>query len=577
MSGTNSFENEVQALASIYEDDLHVQGNTLTIRVHSLQNDPGNEEIDAQIDLELCCPDNYPKELPEIAFKNCRGLSHKQVNTLTAQVEAYGITLKGNPMIFDLVCYVLDYLIDNNRPRKKSCYDEMMCRKEQELARFKLDEVRKMKKVCDVKRKVQEKLEENYSSDEDDFESKTQVISNDNFRDDYMKNTIIMCNPALCHCSKYIRFSNKVLRGQCIDHNECCISYCALDTTTGEQLIIHEWILKPGQQANNIQNILKSIENEFNYLKKLNHENLNSYVDFKCMKNDEKDEYVVYIAEKFVSMVTLNTFIKQSFIFDLEFVQFLVQSVLKAILYLHERKVVLKNLSENNIYFNKLGNFKIASYSTPKRMGDVYRLCQNEETEYTKSDQKTDIKHLGLILNDVMELTSKKNDNKGSNHKLVEFKDFIDKCLIKNEERRWGARELLDHDFLKSNSSYEATGTRRQSYSELTFETIDDADQDKIDLSVMEMNSRFPKDFTVLDTVGKGSFGTVWKVRNKLDRQIYAIKKIKLDKNSTDFDRKIIREVKLLSKLKHENVVRYYGSWIEVYSETENLMENNVS
>lgn len=50
-------------------------------------------------------------------------------------------------MIYNLVCFVLDYLIDNNRPRKKSCYDEMMCRKEQELARFKLDEVRKMKKV----------------------------------------------------------------------------------------------------------------------------------------------------------------------------------------------------------------------------------------------------------------------------------------------------------------------------------------------------------------------------------------------------------------------------------------------
>lgn len=157
------------------------------------------------------------------------------------------------------------------------------------------------------------------------------------------------------------------------EHHDCCISYCALDTTTGEQLTVHEWVLKPSNQANNIQNILNSIENEFNYLKKLCHENLNSYVDFKSMKNFEKDENVVYIAEKFISNVTLKTFIKQSFMFDMDFVQFLVQSVLKAMLYLHEHKVVLKNLSENNIYFDKLGELTFLCVFNKKKIQAIYK------------------------------------------------------------------------------------------------------------------------------------------------------------------------------------------------------------
>lgn len=53
------------------------------------------------------------------------------------------------------------------------------------------------------------------------------------------------------------------------------------------------------------------------------------------------------------------------------------------------------------------------------------------------------------------------------------------------------------------------------------------------------------------------------KVRNQLDGGVYAIKRILLDPKSKQFNKRITREVKLLSRLNHENVVRYYNSWIE--------------
>lgn len=44
---------------------------------------------------------------------------------------------------------------------------------------------------------------------------------------------------------------------------------------------------------------------------------------------------------------------------------------------------------------------------------------------------------------------------------------------------------------------------------------------------------------------------------------MYAIKRIELNPRNRQLNRRITREVKLLSQLNHENVVRYYNSWIE--------------
>ena len=67
----------------------------------------------------------------------------------------------------------------------------------------------------------------------------------------------------------------------------------------------------------------------------------------------------------------------------------------------------------------------------------------------------------------------------------------------------------------------------------------------------------------VLRWIGKGGFGDVIKVRNKLDAGLYAIKRIPLNPKSKKLTKNITREVKLLSRLNHDNVVRYFNSWIE--------------
>lgn len=54
------------------------------------------------------------------------------------------------------------------------------------------------------------------------------------------------------------------------------------------------------------------------------------------------------------------------------------------------------------------------------------------------------------------------------------------------------------------------------------------------------------------------------KCKNKIDQRIYAIKKIILPSKITESqEKKILREVNLLSRLHHHNVVRYYSAWRE--------------
>ena len=84
--------------------------------------------------------------------------------------------------------------------------------------------------------------------------------------------------------------------------------------------------------------------------------------------------------------------------------------------------------------------------------------------------------------------------------------------------------------------------------------------------------SRFRNEFTEVELVGKGSFSDVFKVRNRIDGQYYAVKRLK-KQCSNESEKKICeREASILSLLSHRadqfpdlscHIIRYYASWFE--------------
>lgn len=147
----------------------------------------------------------------------------------------------------------------------------------------------------------------------------------------------------------------------------------------------------------------------------------------------------------------------------------------------------------------------------------------------------------------------------------VHLKEFITKCISQDERERVTLQSLLSHTFLKTPLFREVV--KEQDESQETFDSAAPAPLATplvVDTpSGAIFPSRLRSEFETLQFLGSGGFGDVIKVKNKLDGNIYAIKCILLDAKSRQLNKKITREVKLLSRLNHENIVRYYNSWIE--------------
>ncbi|GMH87525.1 hypothetical protein TL16_g10882 [Triparma laevis f. inornata] len=82
--------------------------------------------------------------------------------------------------------------------------------------------------------------------------------------------------------------------------------------------------------------------------------------------------------------------------------------------------------------------------------------------------------------------------------------------------------------------------------------------------------SRYSSDFKELQILGSGGGGSVWKVKNRLDKRLYAVKKIKLrpeqGKWKSKFEqsnRRLRREVRSISRLESRWICRYYQGWVE--------------
>ena len=83
------------------------------------------------------------------------------------------------------------------------------------------------------------------------------------------------------------------------------------------------------------------------------------------------------------------------------------------------------------------------------------------------------------------------------------------------------------------------------------------------------LEKRFESEFEKIQTIGRGGFASVYKVRNILDNSLYAIKKIKIriDNENIELQREIsnvLQEIRYLAKFRSEFIVTYNHSWVEV-------------
>ncbi|XP_078593658.1 eIF-2-alpha kinase GCN2-like isoform X1 [Branchiostoma floridae x Branchiostoma japonicum] len=386
------------------------------------------------------------------------------------------------------------------------------------------------------------------------------------------------------------RGERSVSKGRCIGagpRSSGSLVYVGMDNSSGQVVAIREWVLKwahvSRKQASEHKDIarclkqLSSCEQELLSLLKLDHPGL---VRNLAMRHSQHQNTItVQLLMEYVGGGHLASCISNGMPVHLSVLHSYTEQLLDTLQYLHNKSVVHKDLRPSSVFLDSTGHLAVADYSIEKRFGDLYTAVNTGHGGVRFSDDKVqarpskreDILRLGMLIlslylgEEVTEYPVKIPSDLPS-----DFQDFISRCCETDERARWSTQQLLDHPFLKPTVADVLTqADNNQAPSNQGGPGVQEEDSpadtsgvDPSDLS-WQSRSRLHNEFEELEWLGKGGFGDVIKVKNKLDGCMYAIKRIPLDPKSKAFNRKITREVKLLSRLNHENVVRYYNSWIE--------------
>ncbi|KAI4482571.1 hypothetical protein M0804_008424 [Polistes exclamans] len=615
-------DNELEVLKSIFGDELRDlrknktkkkwQPLDISITLTPQKGMSGPAEIYAQIDLHITCGEKYPDVVPTMELKNSQGLSNQQVEVLYTELTRLAYQLSGEVMIFELAQHVQKYLHEHNKPSYSSFYEEMISRhqekKQYEMQEKQLKEDKERQVLQDEIQKRQDALKaemRNFARKYfgSDVASQTLPSSPQEKVRTYSRRRCMSTSESsegsLCEHrgTKLLHFDNskgerQIHRGKCLGHsNKGSIVYAGLDMTSGELVVVTEWTLKYGthkekQEKRDIADLqyamkqISSLEQELNHLHKLHHPNLVHYLNMKYVQDN--NNIVIYILQEFVVGTSCAFFLMENISIDIDILRHLASGILSALQYLHENNVVHRDLRDTSVFIDHIGGIRLADYSLDKRLADIYRTSSLAKVEHDfptiqgRGGKKTDIYRFGILMLSLLKGTIVSGKDIDLTIILQpHLKDFISKCLVNDERLRWSAEQLLQHSFIKTPLDHSLSRLKLKTNNEQKDDEPEKPDSDiELHLPTLGGQSRIRNEFEILKWLGKGAYGDVLKVKNKLDRGVYAIKRIELNPKKRQLNRKITREVKLLSRVNHENVVRYYNSWIESATIDDSLQHN---
>uniref|UniRef100_W8B1Y4 non-specific serine/threonine protein kinase n=1 Tax=Ceratitis capitata TaxID=7213 RepID=W8B1Y4_CERCA len=574
------------------------------------------QEIHVRAKLHITCPSKYPKVPPKIQLEDVQGLSDRHIKELLRRLLVESETLRGEVMIYELTQVVQSFLRRYNMPPKGSLYDQMV--QENEKREKERQEMKQLKEQLERQTLMEEveRQKEMFKTAVKRREEPRRSMSETNYQDhssESSENSSPYCrghfyaNKCVEHRNSerlyFHKVGRQVQRGSCLGHSQKgFIAYTGIDLDSGQLLYVTEWTIKYLQLDkkcgigghcywvstesrcngnHRVDVVISSIEKQVASLAQLQHKNLVQYECVLCKKG--KEGLIVYLVQDFVLGTSLSN-ITTTIGWCTEGVRMVARGVLAALVYLHNKGVSHSRLLSSTVFMDNTGALRCTDFSL---VSNLLELVGGAEQSTTQGD----LPDFGALVESLMP------------SQTYEMRDFIEKC---NSERTLSASELLEHPFLhtslpgqddKNNQLAIALthrGPRRKSSgtpdvaARLDTRTPDrDLEQQQRSLQLQRKQlhqlgassaftpivptgqSRLHTEFEILQYLGKGAFGDVLKVRNLLDNRSYALKRVRLSACNRTLYRKIRREVELLSRLNHENVVRYYNSWIETATDSD--------
>jgi len=290
--------------------------------------------------------------------------------------------------------------------------------------------------------------------------------------------------------------------------------------------------------------IVRRFERESMVIAKLNHPNIVHIID----RGKAGNRY--YFVMEYVEGTSLREVIERRNI-PLNTKLDMIAQVCKALDYAHKNGVIHRDIKPTNILIDRQGNPRVADFGiaqivgTPDSemtssdviMGTLAYMSPEQRVSSTNVDQTTDIYAIGVILYEI--LTDKKpmgrfkapsELNPDMNPVLNEI---IMKCLAQESAERYQTAVDLKNDILN---------------------VINNAPvREKTDDFSLNGSESFMGKCRYLDTIKETRYGSTILVENKVNKKLYIIKK----HNKGEYGRK---EAKLLTSLKHKNIINIFGS-----------------
>uniref|UniRef100_A0A8D0HU32 Protein kinase domain-containing protein n=1 Tax=Sphenodon punctatus TaxID=8508 RepID=A0A8D0HU32_SPHPU len=479
-------------------------------------------------------------------------------------------------MIFELADYVRSFLSEYNKPPSKSFHEEMLKNQQKEQERLAQEERRRMQ---ELKRKEEQMQREIL----DEIQRREVEKREERKRKEMEKQKL--------RSKLYYKNLEELLSGHKeADFSPCLIDkdeqlgksvYNALEMCTGNFVLVYEWVLQwqkkmgrflTSQEMEKVDKCKKQIqgaETEFSSLMKLNHPNLVHYLSMSLKECN--NSIVVDILVEHVSGSSLSTYLNKESPVPIDQLRHYAAQLLSALDYLHDNSVVHKLLSASSILLDTEGNIKVTDYSISKRLADICKEDVFEQTKVRFSDdalpnklgKKGDVWRLGLLMLSLSQgQTTKEYPVTVPNDLPADFQDFLEKSVpVPNVSYCVLCLCLVDLTIkLFPPTPYILYSTGIDCVETVIPSSL--VSSDTFFTETQRQFSRYCNEFEELQLLGKGAFGAVIKVQNKLDGCCYAVKRIHINPASKQF-RRIKGEVTLLSRLNHENIVRYYNAWIE--------------
>ncbi|XP_043375801.1 STE20-like serine/threonine-protein kinase isoform X6 [Dermochelys coriacea] len=208
------------------------------------------------------------------------------------------------------------------------------------------------------------------------------------------------------------------------------------------------------------------------------------------------------------------------------------KQTLEALNYLHENKIIHRDLKAGNILFTLDGDIKLADFGvsakntrtiqrrdsfigTPYWMAPEVVMCETSKDR--PYDYKADVWSLGITLIEMAQVEPPHHElnpmrvllkiAKSDPPTLAQpskwssdFKDFLRKCLEKNVDARWNTAQLLQHPFVTVTSNKPVRELIAEAKAEVTEEVEDGKDEDEeeeTENSLLPTNKRASSDLSI--------------------------------------------------------------------------------